>query len=112
MADPIADLEAAIQRIMFTFGVGHEQARLILTGEQQRPAYQPPAPPGYAWSEDPVTGQKQLVDTTPLDPSQPLSGWHWVLQRPQDDTSGAWQYFPDPSTLNNPFKGVPESVVP
>src|SRR3990167_8422478 len=71
-----------------------------------------PAPPGYAWSIDPLTGNKILIDLTPFDKSQPIDGWHWIVNDPAKPLEGSWAYTPDPSSLEDPFEGVPKAIIP
>jgi len=74
--------------------------------------YRPPAPPGYAWAFNPLTGTYEITDTTPLDPTAPLEGWKWVLTDPTDPTTGQWKFFPSRDILDDPYKGVPPAVLP
>ena len=109
------ELNKAIDDIARVYGVSRDVAAKILRGEIPIPTsnvYEPPAPPGFAWAFDPLTGQRTLVDTSPLDPSQPLEGWKWVLDNPDDPTSGHWVFLPSRDILDDPFKGVPSSVIP
>ena len=71
-----------------------------------------PPPPGYAWAIDPITGKKELVDLTPLDPTKPLGGWKWITDDPNNPTAGHWVFNPTPDVLDKPFEGVPAAVIP
>ena len=70
-----------------------------------------PAPPGYAWSINPLTGEPEPVDLTPLDPAQPLAGWKWITDDPSSPEKGHWTFVPTPDVLENPFEGIPTPVL-
>lgn len=69
-----------------------------------------PPPPGFAWSVDPATGEKRLVDLEPLTGPK-LSSWHYVITNPETG-EGNWQLVADPNDMNAVYEGVPDSVRP
>lgn len=69
-----------------------------------------PPPPGFAWSVDPATGDKKLVDLEPLTGPK-LSSWHYVITNPETG-EGNWQLVADPNDMNAVYEGVPDSVRP
>jgi hypothetical protein len=69
-----------------------------------------PAPDGFAYSINPLTGDVELIDTTPLDPSMPLSGWKWLPDDVNNPKQGHWSFFPTPDILEDPFNGIPSPV--
>lgn len=71
-----------------------------------------PPPPGYAYAIDPLTNATTLIDLTPLDTTQPLAGWKWVVDDPSAPDSGKWEFLPSTEVLNEPFQGVPDAVIP
>ena len=85
---------------------------LTQTNPEGQPITNFPAPPGYAWSINPTDGTKVLIDLTPLDQSQPLSGWHWAVTDPAVPNVGTWVFTPDREDLADPFEGVPKSMFP
>lgn len=110
------ELNKAIDEIARAYGVSREVAAKILRGDVPAPTegnvYRPPSPPGFAWAFNPASGTYELVDTSPLDPSQPLEGWKWTLRDPKDPSSGEWKFFPSRDILDDPYKGVPQAVIP
>lgn len=70
-----------------------------------------PAPEGYAYSINPLTKQLEFIDLTPLDPSQPLSGWHWLPDDPTNPNKGRWTFSPSNNAMQDPYEGIPTPVI-
>lgn len=70
-----------------------------------------PAPPGYAWSINPLTGDPEPVDLTPLDQTKPISGWKWITTDPAKPEDGHWTFVTSPDVLDKPFEGIPGPVI-
>ena len=70
-----------------------------------------PAPDGFSWAIDPLTGDPELIDLTPLDPTKPLAGWKWITADPSKPKEGHWTFVPSPDVLDKPFEGIPTPVI-
>src|SRR3990167_9872155 len=71
-----------------------------------------PAPPGFAYSINPITNKVELVDLTPLDKTKPLAGWKWIVEAgAKDPTKGHWVFVPTTDVLDKPFEGIPPAII-
>ena len=71
-----------------------------------------PAPPGFAYSINPITNKVELVDLTPLDKTKPLAGWKWIVDAGnKDPTKGHWIFVPTSDVLDKPFEGIPPAII-
>jgi len=117
---PVGALEAFKQDIRGLMAMPQERDMILekltyiaggaTTEDSQVDITKRPPPPGFAWTIEPSTGNRTLVDVNPAD-DRDLSDWHYIITNPETG-EGQWSFVQSQDSLDPVFDGVPDSVRP